>query len=197
MSAPAGSPYGPDPGFGPGAAGGPVGPGGPGGPSGPGGEGAPPPPQGPGVTPPFTAPPADRNRRGLWIGLGIGALVLILCCVGGIAGFGLLAVGTSRQIQADATKVVRGYLDALENGEYDTAYSYLCSDLKGRVTSTQFAQVQERRPRPVGYDIHQVQIGNAIIVPVDVRYEDGSAALRTFELRQEPGGSELRICRGT
>jgi hypothetical protein len=154
------------------------------------------PPPGPGVTPPFTAPPADRNRRGLWIGLGAGALVLVLCCVGGIAGFGLLLVGTNKQVQTQATQVVRDYLHALETGDYGTAYSHLCSDLKGQVTATEFAAEQARQPRPTSYLIHQPQIGNAIIVPVDVRYEDGTSMRRRYELRQESGAQELTICRG-
>jgi hypothetical protein len=162
----------------------------------PDGPAAPAPPPGPGVTPPFTAPPADRNRRGLWIGLGVGALVLVLCCAGGLAGFGLLVVGTNKQVQTQATQVVRGYLDALEAGDYDTAYSHLCSDLKRQVTATEFAAGQEQGPRLTGYLIHQPQIGNAIIVPVDVRYQDGTSLRRRYELRQESGGQELRICRG-
>src|SRR5437016_152585 len=42
------------------------------------------PPRGPGVAPPFAAPPTDRSRKSLWIGLGVGALLLVLCCVGGV-----------------------------------------------------------------------------------------------------------------
>jgi hypothetical protein len=149
------------------------------------------------VTPPFAVPPADRNRRGLWIGLGVGALVLFLCCAGGLVGFGLLVVGGTKQIQTQATEEVRGYLDALEAGDYDAAYSHLCSDLKKQVTSTEFAVRQRDEPRITSYVIHQPQIGNAIVVPADVRYEDGTSKLRRYELRQESGSQDLRICGNT
>jgi hypothetical protein len=155
------------------------------------------PPPGPGVTPPFTAPPADRNRRGLWIGLGVGAFVLVLCCVGGVTGFGLLLVGTNKQVQTEATRVVRGYLDALETGDYGTAYSHLCSPLKRQVTATEFTAAQESRPRLTAYQIHQPQIGNTIIVPADVRYEDGTSLQRRYELRPESDRQDLRICGNT
>jgi hypothetical protein len=155
---------------------------------------APPPPPGPGVTPPFTAPPTDRNRRGLWIGLGAGVLVLLLCCAGGLASLGLLIVGTNKQIQTQATDTVRAHLDALETRDYDTAYSYLCSAMKKQVTIGEFTARQEAGPRLMAYVLHQPQIGNAIVVPADVRYEDGTAVSRRYELRQESGGQELRIC---
>ena len=49
------------------------------------------PPPGPGAAPPFAAPPTDRNKRGLWIGLIAGGLALVLCCVGGVFGIAVLA----------------------------------------------------------------------------------------------------------
>jgi hypothetical protein len=163
----------------------------------PDGSEAPAPPPGPGVAPPFVAPPVDRNRRGLWIGLSVGALVLVLCCVGGLTGFGLLVVGSSRQIQTQATDEVRGYLDALEAGDYGAAYSHLCSATRKQVTSAEFAARQQDEPRLVSYVVHQPQIGGTIIVPADLRYEDGTATLRRYELKQESGSQELRICGST
>jgi hypothetical protein len=163
-------------------------------PRGPGGTDVPTPPPGPGVTPPFTAPPADRNRRGLWIGLGIGAVVLILCCVGGLAGFGLLAVNTSKQVETNATEVVHGYLGALENRDYDKAYSYLCPALTSRMTPSEYAAQQQDRPRPVSYRVGRAQIGNTIVVPADVSYDDGTSVQRRYRLTQELGSQDLRIC---
>jgi hypothetical protein len=159
--------------------------------------GVPAPPPGPGVTPPFTAPPADRNRRGLWIGLGVGALAVILCCVGGVGGFALLAANTSKQVQVNATEVVRGYLDALEARDYDRAYSYLCPALTKRLSASEFAQQQEARPRPVDYQLHQPEIGSAVVVPVEIQYNDGSSVLRRYQLTQEVGSQDLHICGST
>jgi hypothetical protein len=194
MSTPGGSPAEPNAWSRPGGSAPASGP--PGGSDGTDEPGVPVPPPGPGVTPPFTAPPADRNRRGLWIGLGVGALVLVLCCAGTLAGFGLLVVGTTRQVQQQATQVVGDYLDALQTGDYETAYAYLCSEAQGNVTAREFATLQEARPRPTAYRLLQPEIGNTIIVPADVRYDDGTSARSRFELEQESGGQELRICHG-
>jgi hypothetical protein len=122
--------------------------------------------------------------------------VLVLCCFGGVAGFVLLAVGANKQVETQATQVVHDYLDALKTGDYDTAYSYLCSDVKGKITSTEFAAGQEARPRVTSFQIDKPQIGNAIIVQADVTYENGDTVRRTFELRQESAGQDLRICQG-
>lgn len=192
MSAPA-APYPPAPGL----PGGPGQPGGPGLPGGPGGPRLPEPPPGPGVTPPFTAPPTDRNRRGLWIGLGVGALAVILCCVGGVFGFGLLAVNTSKQLETNATEVVRGYLDALEGRDYDKAYSYLCPTLTKRLSANEFAEQQQVRPRPVNYQLGKPEIGSTVVVPANVSYSDGTAALRRYTLTQEAGSTDLHICGST
>ncbi|GAA1794019.1 Rv0361 family membrane protein [Planosporangium flavigriseum] len=161
-----------------------------------GSPGVPAPPPGPGVTPPFTAPPTDRNRRGLWIGLGVGALALVLCCIGGLAGFGILVVGANKQVETQATQVVHDYLDAVETGDYETAYGYVCSSLKRKITSTEFAAQQEARPGITSYVVDQPQIGNAIVVPADITYSNGATIRRSFELSQESGDQELRICKG-
>jgi hypothetical protein len=158
--------------------------------------GPPAPPPGPGVTPPFTAPPRDRSRRGLWIGLSLGALALIVCCAGGLVGFGFLAVNTSKQLETAATSVVRDYLHALENRDYDRAYSHLCPALTRRLSANDFAEQQQVRPRPVAYTVHKPQIGNIVLVSADVRYEDGTSRLRRYELTQEMGSQDLRICAG-
>jgi hypothetical protein len=114
--------------------------------------------------------------------------------VGGIFGFGLLAVNTSKQLETNATEVVRGYLDALEGRDYDKAYSYLCPTITERVSANEFAQQQQARPRPVDYRLEKPQIGNTIVVPANVSYSDGTTALRRYALSQKPGTTDLQIC---
>jgi hypothetical protein len=160
--------------------------------------GVPVPPPGPGVTPPFTAPPTDRSRRGLWIGLGAGALALVLCCVGGVFGLGLLVASTSKQVETDATEVVRGYLDALESRDYDKAYSYLCPALTKRLSANEFAEQQRARPRPVAYQLRKPQqVGDSVAVLADINYSDYTATVRRYTLTQEFGSRELHICGST
>ena len=145
--------------------------------------------------PPFTAPPTDRNRRGLWIGLGVGALVVVLCCVGGIFGFVLIAVSGSKQIERDAVVVVQDYLGALRDKDYDAAYDLLCPALTSGMTPAQFTEQQRRKPDIAAYQVGTAQVGNAIVVPADIRYTSGSRDAKRFELNQEFGG-DLLICGG-
>src|SRR4051812_37595970 len=136
----------------------------------PAGPGLPPPPPGPGVAPPFNAPPTDRNRRGLWIGLGVGALVMVLCCAGGIFGFVLLTVSGSRQIERDAVVVVRDYLAALQDRDYAAAYDQLCPAMTRSESLQQFEARESRRPDIASFQVGKTQVGNAIVVPADITY---------------------------
>src|SRR3954471_21227173 len=88
----------------------------------------PPPPPGPGVVAPFSAPPRDRDRRGLWIGLGVGGLILVLCCVGGIVGIVLLLPYADSLGKAQVAAVVEDYLTAVRDRDYTTARRQLCDD---------------------------------------------------------------------
>src|SRR3954447_8667918 len=86
------------------------------------------PPTGPGVVTPFAAPPRDRDLKGLWIGLGVGGLVLVLCCVGGVLGIAFLIPYADSLGKAQVASVVEDYLTALRNQDYATAHDeYLCA----------------------------------------------------------------------
>ncbi|MDT4988144.1 MAG: hypothetical protein QOI74_2238 [Micromonosporaceae bacterium] len=158
--------------------------------------GPPLPPPGPGVTPPFTAPPDDRNRRGLWLGLGIGAFLLVVCCAGGVFGVGLFAVTTTRQVEANATATVRTYLDALATADYEKAYAQLCPDLTRRTSQGEFAGRQQAQPRPESFREDKPVISATITVGADVIYADGSTARRRYRLAQQAGSQDLLICGG-
>jgi hypothetical protein len=167
-------------------------------PSPPGGPpaGIPLPPPGPGVTPPFTAPPDDRNRRGLWLGLGVGAFLLVVCCAGGVFGIGLLAVTATREVEANATATARSYLDALAAADYEKAYAQLCPDLTRRTSLGDFTEQQQAQPRPVSYRLDKPVISATITVAADVTYADRSTARRRYRLAQQTGSQDLLICGG-
>src|ERR1700742_2689945 len=84
------------------------------------------PPQGPGVVAPFAAPPRDRDMKGLWIGLGVGGLVLALCCIGGVVGIGFLVPVVDDVGRSQVASVVREYLGELEREDYAAARGLLC-----------------------------------------------------------------------
>jgi len=165
-------------------------------PVGPDGE-VPAPPRGPGVTPPFAAPPTDRNRRGLWIGLGVGGLVLVLCCVGGLFGFGLILVSGTEKVKTEAHQVVDDYLLALQREQYDKAYDLLCPALTAHESPQEYAARQSRLPHPLSYEVGQAEIGNAIVVPATVRYDSGDTRLLRFRLTQDTSTGDLKVCEVT
>src|SRR5207249_4522642 len=97
-----------------------------------GGSAVPGAPAGPGVRAPFAAPPTERDRRRLWTGIGIGALVLVLCCGGGIVGFGTLVVAQAQALPKEAVVVVTRYLDGLRDQNHRQAYDQLCGQLQAQ-----------------------------------------------------------------
>src|SRR5689334_21469307 len=100
--------------------------------------GVPAPPPGPGVASPFAAPPRDRDNKRLWISLGVGGAVLLLCCVGGILGIGILASGSEDIVKSQATAVVTTYLEGLEKQNYRVAYDQLCNDITRQMSFAEF-----------------------------------------------------------
>lgn len=123
--------------------------------------------------PPFVAPPVDRDKKRLWIGLGVGALALLVCCVGGIVGGVLLFAGGTREMQIQAKEVVTEYLGALTDEEYPAAYNLLCSDVTDVMPFQQF----ERRYRDD--PVTDFSIGNVSASDSDLSV----AAVVRFELR--------------
>lgn len=152
------------------------------------------PPPGPGVTPPFAAPPTDRNRRTLWVGLIVGGLALVLCGVGGLFGFGLIAVAGADQVKQQAQRAVSDYLDALKREDYEAAYQLRCPALNRRQSLSEFTRSQRNEARPVDYTVGEVRIGNQVIVPVEVRYDTGEQRSLEFTLSQDRSTGELKVC---
>jgi hypothetical protein len=157
----------------------------------------PPPPPGPGVQAPFAAPPTERDRKRLWIGLGVGAALLVLCCGGGAFGIGALVVSRTDSLRQGATSVVRQYLDGLRDGNYRRSYDLLCADVRATTTFNAFMARQERLPRVVSYGLADPQLtGTEVIVHAEVTTTGGTTDHRVFVLVEEAEPGALRICRG-
>jgi hypothetical protein len=154
--------------------------------------GIPAPPPGPGVAPPFAAPPRDRDTKRLWIGLGIGGFVLILACVGGVLGIGLLASGSEDLVRGQATSVVNTYLSALRDRQYQSAWREVCTNLTSRHSLAEFrAAVGDP---PTGYSVDAVDIqADTIIVQATLRNDTGTKQVQ-YPIVQD--GTTLRICGG-
>jgi hypothetical protein len=159
----------------------------------PGYGGPPAPPQGPGVAPPFAAPPRDRDNKRLWIGLGVGGLVLALCCVGGVLGIGVIASGSEDLVRGQATSVVRTYLEALAEQSYTDAYDQLCGKITQNLSRRDF-EVQVGQPRVTQYSIGAVEVTTPIIVNATVTQAGRNPVAHRYEIVQS--GTALQICGG-
>ncbi|MGW0434350.1 Rv0361 family membrane protein [Micromonospora sp. NPDC003197] len=162
------------------------------GPSVPGGP--PPPPPGPGVAPPFAAPPTEGRSRRRWIGLGVGALALVLCCGGGVVAVVGLAVSGTQAIDEQARTVAGDYFEALKNRRYGRAYDLLCDEDQRRESSRDFQQRVSAEPEIAGYQVHQSMVTNEIVVPVDVTYRSGGQDNLRVTLAQDSKTGTFEVC---
>ena len=152
------------------------------------------PPPGPGVQPPFAAPPIDGDRTRVWVGLGVGAAALVLCCVGGVAAVGGLMVTGVRAVNEQSQAAVTHYLDAFIKEDYRAAYSQLCDVEQKRETAQQFADRISRGPRVVSYTLHDTEVAQRIVVPADVSFTTGTARALRFVLDQDTGEGRFEVC---
>jgi hypothetical protein len=146
-----------------------------------------------GAVVPFAAPPTERDSKRLWITLGVGGGLALLCLVGGIIGFAALVV-SSQAKPSDATARVTHYLEALRGHDYPAAYDDLCMDRQDKQTEKEFAQAQADQTDISSYQLGTpVQRSNGFSVPADVEAVNGRTTRVTFGLVLDSPG-ELRIC---
>lgn len=152
-------------------------------------------PPGPGVRPPFAAPPAERDRRRLWIGIAVGVVALLLCCGGGVVAFGALSVAGANQIRQESRNTVTGYLTALRDREWGTAYSLTCSTRRNVQSLEEFATAQQDQPRVTSWTLGDTEIsGSTVIQPADVRYADATGRTVRFRLIRDGSTAGLKVC---
>jgi hypothetical protein len=152
------------------------------------------PPPGPGVRAPFASPPSERDRRRTWTAIGISALLLVLCCGGGLVGFGTLVVAQTRALPQEAVAVVDRYLAGLHDANFRQAYNQLCGQLRGSETLAEFTARQRNRPHVDAYTVGRARVTDSeVVVPAQVEL-DGQWQPRTFGLVQDQDAGGLRIC---
>ncbi|WP_344319796.1 hypothetical protein [Actinocatenispora thailandica] len=154
----------------------------------------PPPPHGPGAVVPFTAAPRERNPR-IWIGLGAVALLVVLCCGGGVAGIFGFGAYQEHQISAAADK----FLVALESQQYPQAYRMQCQQARAQESEHEFVSRLDSQPRLQSHHLsapRQYQGNTVFEVPATLRYVDGrSRSSDIIVVGSGTGGSVgWRVC---
>ena len=154
------------------------------------------PPAGPGVRVPFAAPPSDRDRKRLWITLGVGGAALALCCAGGVVGLGALAVAEGKAIPAEAKGVVTAFLDGLSKNDFRRAYDQVCTSRQDNQTFDQFKAQEQDNPRVRSFQIQDPTVlTDRILVPAAVQ-TDGGSATEQYTVIEDRQAGEMRVCGG-
>ncbi|SCL17269.1 hypothetical protein GA0070616_1239 [Micromonospora nigra] len=145
------------------------------------------------MAPPFAAPPTEGGRARLWLGLGAGALALLLCCGGGgTAVVGLLVSGV-QAIEEQSRTVSSDYYRALSEQRYGQAYDQLCEDAKRRESRPEFERRVSAEPQIASYRVGEVD-PTTLTVPVDVTYAGGGRERQQVTLRQDRQTGGLEVC---
>ncbi|MFE9652524.1 hypothetical protein [Micromonospora sp. NPDC006431] len=155
--------------------------------------GVPAPPAGPGVAPPFAAPPTEGGRARLWLGLGVGALAVLLCCGGGGAAIVGLAVSNLQAVQEQGRAVTDNYYRALVRKDWSKAYDQLCDDAHRRESRSEFEQRAATEPQISGYRVGQVD-AQTLTVPVDVTLAGGKREAQTVTLATDQQTGAVEVC---
>ncbi|SCE98010.1 hypothetical protein GA0070607_3931 [Micromonospora coriariae] len=154
---------------------------------------APAPPPGPGVAPPFAAPPTEGRRTRLWIGLGVGALAVLLCCGGGGAAVVGLAVTGVQAIREQGRTVTSDYYQALVERNYGRAYDQLCDDAQRRESRPEFERRAAAEPQVAAYRVGEVDT-TSLTVPVDVTLDGGDREQQQVSLGQDGQTGGMEVC---
>jgi hypothetical protein len=145
---------------------------------------------------PFAAPPTERNVKRMWITIGVSGAVLLLCCAGGVVGFGVLGVATGQATTTEARNTVRDFLDGLARRDYRKAYDQVCGTVRGRETLAQFT-ARERGLSPVeGFTVSQPTAdGTRLRVPAVVRTPVATST-EVYTVITDRQAGALRVCGG-
>ncbi|MBQ0903854.1 hypothetical protein [Micromonospora sp. U21] len=154
---------------------------------------APAPPPGPGVAPPFAAPPTEGRRTRLWIGLGVGALAVLLCCGGGGAAVVGLAVTGVQAIREQGRTVTSDYYQALVERNYGRAYDQLCDDAQRRESRPEFERRAAAEPQVAAFRVGDVDT-TSLTVPVDVTLDGGDREQQQVSLGQDGQTGGMEVC---
>jgi hypothetical protein len=130
----------------------------------------------------------------MWIGLGVAALAVVLCCGGGAAALVGLAVAGTQAINEQARAVVGSYYQAVRDEHYGRAYELLCDTSKRRESPQEFQRRVSAEPHIASYQVGAATVANEVTVPVQVSYTGGSQATQKVSLAQNGRTGTLEVC---
>jgi hypothetical protein len=143
---------------------------------------------------PWTRP--ARPRRPLRTGLLVGAVVLLLCCVGA-AGLGAWNVQAVRRATGPVRESVDGFLREVSAGDTAAAYGRLCADTRSRWSQLGFTQWLRTPPRIDGHEILKVSVATERGRPrgsVRVRLTRAGAPVEERDVPVVAEGDRWRVC---
>jgi hypothetical protein len=153
------------------------------------------PPRGPGVGIPFPVPPTEGRSSRVWVGLGVGALVALLACGGGVAAIIGIATTGARALGEQAEVVVGDYFQAVQQKRYEDAYAQLCEQAQEDETYNEFNRRIVGEPAISTFEIGNTSV-SAIdpVVSVDVVYVDTTADTLRVYLVQDASTGDYEVC---
>lgn len=131
----------------------------------------------------------------MWLGLGVAALAVVLCCGGGAVALVGLFVSSAEAINEQARTVVGDYLEAVRDEKYGQAYQMLCDEARRRESPAEFEERISAGPTVTAYRVGDVAFTDEITVPVQVTYTGGERDNLRASLDQDTDTGELRVCR--
>lgn len=161
----------------------------------PGEAGVVPPPAGPGVLAPFPVPPTEGRGARVWLGLGVGTLVFTLCCGAGGAAVVGLGLTATRALNEQAHAVVGGYLDAVREQDYPSAYDLLCDQAQEGESVAQFTGRVRAEPPITAYQLGNLPFTQPELwLPVELTFGTGTTGRWQVRLEQDTGTGEFEVC---
>jgi hypothetical protein len=153
------------------------------------------PPQGPGVFAPFPAPPTEGRGRRIGLGFGIGGVILVLVCGGGVAaGVGLLTVMSSA-LNEQAHVVVGDFFNAVKAKRYGEAYNSQCEEVRSRETQAEFTTRITSIDPIASYKVGDVDLTSVnLSVPVQLTYTTGGGEQLMVDLGQDRDTGAFQVC---
>ncbi|WP_203857939.1 Rv0361 family membrane protein [Plantactinospora mayteni] len=144
----------------------------------------------------FVPPRPKRKPRNTTWNVLIGAIVVLVCCVG-VGGLGFVGFRGFSEAIGPAQDAGSRYAAELDAGNWPAAYAQTCAATRRLMTEQQFVASQEAGPKATGYELTGTHVGNyngrrTATITLRVSYPGGD--VRTVEVPMVQEGGQWRPC---